>query len=394
MSFKKSLMAATALTAATIAAPALSEVKIGYLSDLSGGSSALTGKSSQVAIEMAIEDFGGEVNGEPIELLVGDQLNKPDVGLGIAREWIDVEEVDMIFSVDNSAVALAVSPLAAENEVMFITGASSNAMTNDSCQPYQIQMLMDTYGLARAITVPLVENGLNNWFFITIDYAFGHDLEAKGVDGIESAGGNVVGTVRHAPNATDFSAFLLEATSKGADTIGMATFGPSQIAIVKQATEFGIDVPLVPYFMSIEDINSAGIENLQGVQGAIQFYWDENDATRKFAARFQERYSRPPTFTNAMHYEMITAYLKAVETAGTDETDAVNTALREAPIELINGETGTIRADGRVSRPMYTFRTKSADEMSGDWDFLELTGSADGDSLLLPADQSSCALLQ
>ena len=174
----------------------------------------------------------------------------------------------------------------------------------------------------------------------------------------------------------------------------MATFGPSQIAIVKQATEFGIDVPLVPYFMSIEDINSAGIENLQGVQGAIQFYWDENDATRKFAARFQERYSRPPTFTNAMHYEMITAYLKAVETAGTDETDAVNTALREAPIELINGETGTIRADGRVSRPMYTFRTKSADEMSGDWDFLELTGSADGDSLLLPADQSSCALLQ
>lgn len=394
MSIKRTLLAASALTAAALAAPATAEVKIGYLSDLSGGSSALTGKSSQVAIEMAIEDFGGEVNGEPIELLVADQLNKPDVGLGIAREWIDVEDVDMIFSVDNSAVALAVSPLAAENNKMFITGASSTAMTTDSCQPYQVQMLMDTYGLARAITVPLVEDGLNNWFFITIDYAFGHDLEAKGIDGIESAGGNVVGTVRHAPNATDFSAFLLEATSKGADTIGMATFGPSQIAIVKQASEFGIDLPLVPYFMSIEDINSAGIENLQGVRGAIQFYWDENDATREFAARFEERYSRPPTFTNAMHYEMITHYLKAVEAAGTDETEAVNAKLREMPVELINGATGSIRADGRVSRPMYTFRTKSADEMSGEWDFLELTGMAEGDSLLLPAEESSCALLQ
>lgn len=394
MKKKATALAATALTAASLALPAAAEVKIGYLSDLSGGSSALTGKSSQVAIEMAIEDFGGTVNGEAIELLVADQLNKPDVGLGIAREWMDAEELDMLFSVDSSAVALAVSPLAAEKGVMFITGASTTGMTNDACEPLQTQMLMDTYGLARAITIPLVESGLDNWFFITIDYAFGADLEAKGIAGIESVGGNVVGTVRHAPNATDFSAFLLEATAKNATTIGMATFGPAQIAIVKQAAEFGIDLPLVPYFLSIEDINTAGIENLNGVRGATQFYWDQNDATREFAARFQENYSRPPTFTNAMHYEMITHYLKAVEAAGTDEPEAVNAKMREMPIQMINGDTATIREDGRVARPMYNYRTKTRDEMSGDWDFLELTGSADAESLLLPLSESTCKLVQ
>lgn len=394
MKIKTTALAATALTAAAFAMPAMADVKIGYLSDLSGGSSALTGKSSQVAIEMAIEDFGGEVNGEKIELLVADQLNKPDVGLGIAREWIDTEDLDMLFSVDSSAVALAVSPLAAENNVMFITGASTSGLTNDNCEPLQIQMLMDTYGISRAITIPLVEAGLSDWYFITIDYAFGADLEAKGVAAIEQVGGNVVGSVKHAPAATDFSAFLLEATAKGASTIGMATFGPSQIAIVKQAAEFGIDLPKVPYFLSIEDINTAGIENLQGVNGAIQFYWDQNDATRDFAKRFEERYSRPPTFPNAMHYEMITHYLQAVEAAGTDDSEAVNAKMREMDIQMINGDIATIRADGRVARPMYNYRTKSPDEMTGEWDFLELTGVADAEGLLLPLDQSTCKLVQ
>ncbi|MGH1369582.1 MAG: ABC transporter substrate-binding protein [Maritimibacter sp.] len=394
MKFSTTLKAVTALTAVALAAPASAEVTIGYLSDLSGGSSALTGKSSQVAIEMAIEDFGGTVNGEEIKLLVADQLNKPDVGLGIAREWIDTEGLDMLFNVDNSAVAMAVSPLAAENNVMFITGASTTAMTNDSCEPLQIQMLMDSYGLSRAITIPLVEQGLSDWYFITIDYAFGKDLEAKGVAAIEAAGGNIVGSVAHPPAATDYSAYLLEAQAKGASTIGMATFGPAQIAIVKQASEFGIDLPKVPYFMSIEDIKSAGIENLQGVQGAIQFYWDENDATRDFAKRFQERYSRPPTFTNAQAYEMVTHYLNAVQAAGSDESAAVNEKMRATPVQFINGATAEIRADGRLARPMYSYKTKAPGDMAGEWDFLELTGEVAADSLLLPLEESTCKLVK
>lgn len=397
MAFRKLKLAATAIAAAlavTATAAYAENVKIGYLSDLSGGSSALTGESSRVAIQMAIDDFGGEVNGDKIELLVADQLNKADVGLSIAREWIDVNKIDMLFSVDNSAVALAVSPLAAENDLLFITGASNTKLTNESCQPYQIQMLMDTYGLSRAITIPLVNAGMKDWFFITVDYAFGQDLQDKGIAAIEGAGGKVVGTVKHSPQEKDYSSFLLEAKARGAQTIGMATFGSFQTAIVKQAAEFGIDIPKVPYFLSIADIKSAGLENLQGVQGAIQFYWDQNDKTRAFSKRYAENYSRPPTFTNAMHYELITHYLKAVKAAGTTETAAVNAKMREMPVQLISGETATIRADGRVAMPMYAYKTKSPAESKGDWDYLTIGTKAEANTLLLPAAESTCALMK
>jgi branched-chain amino acid transport system substrate-binding protein len=393
MKLKNLLMAASTAALAT-AGGASADVVVGYLSDLSGGSSALTGESSRVAIEMAIEDFGGSVNGEPIKLLVADQLNKADVGLSIAKEWIDNEGVDLIFSVDNSAVALAVSPMAAENNTLFITGASSTALTNDSCQPLQIQMLMDTYGLSRAITIPLVKAGMKKWFFITVDYAFGHDLEAKGRAAIEEAGGEVVGSVSHSPQEKDYSAFLLEAQAKGAQTLGMATFGSFQTAIVKQASEFGIDMPKVPYFLSIQDVSSAGIDNLQGVSGAVQFYWDYNDDTRAFAKRFEEKYGRPPTFTNAMHYEMITAYLNAVQAAGTDDDAAVRAKMAEMPIKTFMGDTASVRADGRVSYSMYNYHTKKSGDMKGKWDFFEVTGKADGDTLLLPLDQSTCRLVK
>jgi len=397
MALRKLKTTVTALAAAlalTAGAGNAEPLKIGFLSDLSGGSSVLTGESSRVAIQMAIDDFGGEVNGEKIELLVADQLNKADVGLSIAREWFDVNNIDMLFSVDNSAVALAVSPLAAEKGKLFIHGASSTAMTNDSCHPLQIQMLMDTYGLSRAITTPLVQAGMKDWFFITVDYAFGKDLQAKGEAAIKAAGGNVVGSVLHSPTEKDYSAFLLEAKAKGAQTIGLATFGSFQTAIVKQAAEFGIDIPMVPYFLGITDIKAAGLENLQGVQGAIQFYWDQNDKTRAFAKRYQEHYNRPPTFTNAMHYEMITHYLKAVKAAGSADPVAVNAKMREMPVELISGDTATIRADGRVARPMYGYSTKKPSDSSGDWDYLTIGATVPADTLLLPAAESTCSLMK
>ncbi|MFN3294269.1 MAG: ABC transporter substrate-binding protein, partial [Gemmobacter sp.] len=198
---------ALATVFALAAGMASAEVKIGFLSDMSGATSVLTGESAKVAVEMAIEDFGGSVNGEPIKLIVADHMNKPDVGLGLAREMLDVEKVDLLQSVDNSAVALAVSDLIKDKPVMMIHGASASKLTNENCLPNQIQMLMDPYGLSRAITMPLVKQGESRWFFIAVDYAFGHDLEAKGIAGVKEAGGEVVGSVRHAPNTTDFSAF-------------------------------------------------------------------------------------------------------------------------------------------------------------------------------------------
>lgn len=385
---------ALATVFALAAGMASAEVKIGFLSDMSGATSVLTGESAKVAVEMAIEDFGGSVNGEPIKLIVADHMNKPDVGLGLAREMLDVEKVDLLQSVDNSAVALAVSDLIKDKPVMMIHGASASKLTNENCLPNQIQMLMDPYGLSRAITMPLVRQGEAKWFFIAVDYAFGHDLEAKGIAGVKEAGGEVVGSVRHAPNTTDFSAFLLEAQSKGATTIGMATFGNWQNTIVKQAEEFGLDVTLVPYFMGDTDIKATGLDNLKGVKGAIQFYWDENDATRAFAERFRAKYGRPPTFTNAMNYEMVTHYLKAVAAVGSTDADKVQAKMKEMPIEMINGDVSTIRADGRVARPMYTYEIKESSESSGDWDYLKLTGRVAPETLLLPAAESLCPLLK
>lgn len=379
---------------ALMAGAASAELKIGFLSDMSGATSVLTGESARVAAQMAVDDFGGIVNGEPIKMIVADHLNKPDVGLGIAREWLDVEKVNVVLSADNSAVALAVSDLIKDKPVMMVHGASTAKLTNENCLPNQIQSLMDTYGLARAITIPLVEQGEKKWFFITVDYAFGHDLEAKGIAGVQQAGGEVVGSVRHAPSTTDFSAFLLEAQSKGATTIALATFGNWQNTIIKQAEEFGLDVTLVPYFMGDTDIKATGLDNLKGVKGAIQFYWDENDQTREFSTRFEAKFGRPPTFTNAMNYEMTRHYLKAVAAVGSADADKVQGWMKANPVEMINGDVSTIRADGRVARPMYTFEVKEASESKGDWDFLKLTGRVAPETLLLPAAESTCALLK
>lgn len=382
--------AATAVTGTF----ANAEVKLGFLSDMTGAASVQTGESARIAVEMAIEDFGGEVNGEKIELLVADHLNKADVGLSIAREWIETEGVDALISLDNSSVALAVSPLAAENNVVtFMSGASAE-LTNESCQPMQVQMVIDTYGLTRALTLPLLEAGHDNWFFITVDYAFGHDMEKESISAIETASGKVVGAVRHSPQATDYAAFLLEAQSKGAQTIGLATFGAYTIAIMKQAKEFGVELDKVPYFFEITDVKAIGLDSAQNVTGAIAFYWNQNDKSRAFTERFMARYDRPPTSNNLMNYEVTMHYLKAAAAAGSNDPVKVNEKMREMPIEMVNGDTAFIREDGRLARPMYIYRTKSLEESSGEWDYFEIIQTADAESLLLPLEESRCALVK
>jgi branched-chain amino acid transport system substrate-binding protein len=272
---------------AAMALPALADVNILYLSDMSGPTSVLTGESSQRAIEMAIADFGGEVNGEKVVLNVADHLSKPDVGLGIAREYVDGNKVDLLFSADQSAVALAISDLVRDKNIAFVHGASSTALTNDKCGPNQIQMLMDSYGLSRAITIPLVEAGRKKWYYITVDYAFGQDLQAKGEDRDQAVRRRV--RRRGKARAADHRLLGLPARGEveGRQTIGLATFGTWQMAIGKQAQEFGLDIPLAPYFLGDTDIKAAGLESFQNVQSAIQFYWDQNDKTREFAKRFR-----------------------------------------------------------------------------------------------------------
>ena len=379
---------------AALSSPASAEVKIGLLTDLSGATSALTGKGAQRAAEMAIADFGGVVNGEKITLLVADHQTKPDVGLSLAREWIDRSKVNLLLSVDNSAVALAVSDLIKARDVAMFLGASNSRLINESCGPNQVMMLLDTAALARAITVPQIRAGRDKWFFIAVDYALGHDLQIKGEAAVKAAGGNVVGSARHSPQTTDFSAFLLDAQARGAQTIGLATFGSWQNTIAKQTQEFGIKATLSPYYLGDTDIHGTGLPTLQNINGAIQFYWDQNDKTRAFSKRFQENFNRPPTFTNAYSYEFTLHYLNGIKATGSKDAKTVVQWMRDNPMQLVNGDTATIRPDGYTSRDVYTFRTKKPSESKGDWDYLEITGKVAAADIETPLSESTCALVK
>jgi len=369
-------------------------VKIGYLSDISTSGAVLGGESSVVSIKMAIADFGGEVLGKPIELLVADTQNKPDVALAIAREWIDTQGVTVITDVNHSASALAVNDLTREKNITFLGSGASTRLIGDSCAETHTQWIPNNHSLAYSIVLPLVKQGHDNWFFLTVDYAFGHDLEALMSKAVVSAGGKVVGAVRHSPQTTDYSAFLLEAQSKGAKTIGLVSSGTMVINIIKQATEFGMDVALVPAYLSLTDIKSIGVENLRQAYSATAFYWDRNEKTREFAARYQKEFGRPPTFHNAQLYSATTHYLKAVKAAGTVDGKAVAAKMREMPVEDATDTSAYVRADGRVMRDMYAFDVKTPEESKSEWDFLKVTATADKEDIAPALSDSGCPLVK
>ncbi|WP_196053657.1 ABC transporter substrate-binding protein [Paracoccus lichenicola] len=375
-------------------APAWAEVTIGYLAAMTGSTADMTGEAGLHGVKLAIEDFGGQVNGEPITVLVGDHLGKPDVGLSIAREWIDQKDVNILMNVDNSAVALAVSDLIRDKDVAMAMGSSTSKLIGESCGPNQMMMLLDNTALARAVVLPQIAAGSDKWFFITVDYALGHDLQAQATKAITEAGAMVVGSTVHSPQATDFSAQLLEAQASGATNIALATFGAWQNTITKQAQEFGIEARLSPFYLADTDIKSAGLDALQNVSGAIQFYWDQNDATRAFAERFRAGFGRPPVFTNAYMYEFTRHYLKGVEAVGSTDAAKVTEWMRQNPIEMINGSEATIRADGYTLRDVYSYRTKTPAESKGDWDYLEITGTIAADDIAPPLAESTCPLVK
>lgn len=388
----KALVSALAL-GAVLGTPASADVVIGYLAAMTGAASDMTGESALHAVQMAVDDFGGSVNGEPIRILSADHAGQPDTGLGVARQWVDEENVNLLLNVDNSAVALAVSDLIRDRNVSMMMGASSTRLIGESCGPHQTMMLLDSGTLARAVVAPQVANGATDWYFITVDYALGHDLQSQAAATIEAAGGHVLGESVHSFQTSDFSAFLLQAQASGAGNIGLATFGSWQNTIVRQASEFGVQASLSPFYLAITDIHSAGLENYQNVSGSTIFYWDLNDGTRAFTTRFMEGYSRPPTFPNAYHYEMTRHYLRAVEATGSTDADAVNAWMRANPVENVDGTTATIRADGATVRTVYPFRTKTPAESTGEWDLLQILGSVDGATVAPPLETSTCPLV-
>jgi branched-chain amino acid transport system substrate-binding protein len=371
-------------------------VKIGVLNDQSGLYADLGGPGSVVAARMAIEDAGGAVLGKPVDLVVADHQNKADIGAAIARQWFDAEKVDMVIGIDNSAVALAVEQLAAERNRIAIAGAvGSTAFTGKACTPTEASWIYDSYALTTSLARSVVAEGRDTWFFLTVDYAFGHSLEADATSAVLAAGGKVLGSVRHPLNTSDFSSYLLQAQASGAKVVALANGGGDMVNAIKQANEFGITrggQSVVALLVFISDIHSIGLQNAQGLKFATAFYWDRDEESRAWSKRFFARHRAMPTQAQASVYSAIRHYLKAVAAAGIDEAKAVMAKMREIPVDDFYVKNGRLREDGRLIHDMYFAQVKKPSESKEPWDDYNILGVIPGATAFRSLEDGGCPL--
>ena len=371
-------------------------VKIGILNDQSGVYADFGGKGSIEAAKMAIEDFGGSVLGQKIELVSADHQNKPDLASSIARRWYDVEGVDMITDLTTSSVALAVQGIAAEKKkIDIVVGAATSDLTGKACTAYGFHWAYDTHALAVSTGGALVKTGGDTWYFITVDYAFGHALEKDTSAVIEADGGKVLGHVLYPLNAPDFSSFLLQAQSSKAKVVGLANAGTDTVNSIKQAAEFGIVAGgqrLAALLMTLAEVHGLGLQAAQGLVLTESYYWDLNDRTREFGERFFKRTGRMPNMIQAGVYSATLQYLKAVKAAGTKDSDAVVKKLKELPVDDAFTSHGHVQANGRMVSDLYLFQVKKPSESKRDWDYYNLLATVPGDTAYPTAANSGCPL--
>jgi len=349
-------------------------------------------------VRMAIEDFGGKVLGKPIELVVADHQNKPDIALGIARKWFDVENVDMIANLINSSIALGVTQLAKDKDrIAIVNGSGASRLTGDGCTPNSIHYAYDTYALAKGTGTAMMKAGGTSWYFLTADYAFGHALEADTAAVIKSLGGEVLGSTRYPVETSDQSSFLLQAQASRAKVVGLAGSGTVFVNAVKAAQEFGIQQggqTLAGLLVWITDIKSLGLEVAQGLILTDAFYWDRDDETRAWSKRFSERMKRAPHMGDAGDYSSTMHYLRAIEAAGTDDAKAVMAKMREMPINDFFARNGRIREDGRMVHDMYVYEVKKPSESKAEWDYYKLRAVIPGEEAFRSLKDSACPLVK
>jgi branched-chain amino acid transport system substrate-binding protein len=392
------LMSAVFLSA-TSAMAQTKPLKLGAILDMSGLYADITGVGSETAAKMAAEDFGGEVLGRKIEIIAADHLNKADLSANIARDMLDNQGVEAIIDVAASATALAASEIArARNKIIIFNGPGSIRLSNEACGPYTVHYVFDTYSQANVTGLATVKAGLDSWFFLSADYAFGQDLEKDTTAVVTKAGGKVLGSVKHPLNTSDFSSFLLQAQSSKAKVVGLANAGGDTITAIKQAAEFGLTKSggqkLSPLLAFISDIDSVGLETAQGLILAEAWYWDLNDESRAFTKRFQERVKRVPTSAQAGVYSSVLHYLKAVKAAGTTDSAAVMKIMKETPINDMFAKHGRIREDGRMVHDMYLFEVKKPSESKGRWDDYKLISTVGAEQAFQPLEASRCPLVK
>lgn len=394
-----------AALAAQIPSAALAEtkvsdgvVKIGVLTDMSGTYSDLAGPGSLLAVEMAVADFMAKEKPDfKIEVISADHQNKGDISANKAREWIDRDQVDMIADLVTTSTALAVMKVAKEkNRITLVSGAASTPITNEQCTDTNVHYTYDTYALAVGTGRAVVKQGGKTWFFLTADYAFGKALEKDTAEVVLEEGGKRLGGVLHPFPAQDFSSFLLQAQSSGAQVIGLANAGNDTINAIKQAGEFGITPKqsLAGLLMFITDIHSLGLQATQGMYLTTGFYWDLNDETRAWSKRFNEKKGRMPTMVQAGDYSMVYHYLTAVKAAGTDDTQAVMAKMKSTPINDFFAKNGKIRDDGRMVHDMYLAQVKKPEESKYAWDYYNIRQVIPGDKAFMPLSKSKCPLVK
>ncbi|XDF35638.1 ABC transporter substrate-binding protein [Paracidovorax avenae] len=370
-------------------------VRIGVMADQTGPYSGNGGPGSTLAVRMAVEDFGSTVLGKPVEVVVADDQNKPDVGLNIARKWLDTEKVDTIVGGSASSIALGISSLMKERKKPYlIAGTVSAELTNKSCSPMNFQFLTDTYALPKAGVQSLFKQGIKSFFFITVDYAFGQAYQDDATRFIQAAGGKVVGSVKHPLGATDFSSYLLQAQASGAQAIVILNAGLDLSNALKQAAEYKITrggQVVTVFGMTINSVAAMGLDVAQGLQLTLPFYWDRDESSRAWSRRFMARNKGVvPTYIHAGAYSAAWHYLQAVKAAGTDDGAQVAVRMRELPINDFFSKDVKIREDGQALRPVYAIQVKKPSESRGPNDFYTVRGEIPPEQTWRPLSESSC----
>ncbi|VVD68356.1 ABC transporter permease [Pandoraea capi] len=375
-------------------------VKVAVLTDMSGTYSAMGGAGSVVAAQMAIDDcLAAECKGMKVELVSADNQNKADVAANKAREWFDRDNVDAIADLTNSAAALAVQKLAMDKQrVVLFSGPATTRLTNEDCSPTGFHWMFDTYSQSAATARAVVGNGGKSWYFITVDYAFGHSLEKDAADIVKTLGGTVVGQSRHPLNASDYASFLLQAQSSKAQVVALANGGQDTVNVLKQAREFGIvqrGQKLAALLVFLSDVHALGLNTAQGLLFTDGFYWDYDDASRQWSDRFQKKYKNlKPTMVQAGVYSSVLHYLRSVAAAKSVDAKVVAQKMRELPIRDPIMHNASIRPDGRVIHDMYLFRVKSPAESKGPWDYYTKVATVPATEAFQPLSKSTCSLVK
>lgn len=396
----RSLVAALAVGFGSFGALAQQQtgpVRIGFITDMASLYADIDGPAGAEMVKWAVQDFGGKVLNRPIEVLTADHQNKADVAASKAREWIDSQNLAMLIGGTSSGTNLAMAGVAKEKKRPFISiGAGSARLTNEDCSPYTIHYAYDTVALAKVGGSALIKGGAKRWYFLTADYAFGHSLESDATNVVKANGGQVVGSVRHPLNASDFSSFLLQAQGSKADILALANAGGDTINAMKAAKEFGINksMKVAGLLVFINDVHAVGVQTAEGLQVADSWYWNQDDESRRFATRFFEKFKRMPSSVQAADYSAAMNYLKAVQAAGTTEADKVMAELHKMKFNDFYHKNAYVRGDGRMIHDMYLFQVKSPKESTKPWDYYKMVVKVPGEQAFTTVAESKCSLLK